>query len=162
MSGNVYRALRKARKLNQADVADFIGVSTPQISKLENGHARLNDMQLKRMAMLFGVGPEVLLRDSIDIPLNERPPLSSEERHIGARLEQVRAHIEPDLPRLIGVNGGQWKLYVEGRDEVPASVVRDASGHTGVPASYILTGDISGMAQGVLSLLVGASVPRPK
>lgn len=162
MSGNVFRTLRKARKLTQQAVADFIGVSTPQVSKFENEHARPNDQQLRRMAVLFRVDPGVLLRDSIDIPLDDRLPLSAEDRHIGARLEQIRVHLEPDLPRRIGVNSGQWKLYVDGRDEVPASVIRDASGHTGVPASYILTGDISGMTQGVLSLLVGASVPKPR
>lgn len=53
--GGRLRALRKASKLNQEEIADILGVERPQISKYENGKNAMPDYVIERASQYFGV-----------------------------------------------------------------------------------------------------------
>ena len=55
MLGPNIRALRKARKMSQNDLAKFFGISVNAVSKWENGLAEPSIDRLQTLAELFGV-----------------------------------------------------------------------------------------------------------
>lgn len=61
---NRIRALRVARNLTLDDVAERIGTSVQQVSRLELGERRLTDDWMRRIAGALGVRPADLFADS--------------------------------------------------------------------------------------------------
>lgn len=156
--GRKLAEIRKSKRLSAPKAAEAIGISYPSLWRYERGEREPKLGDLRRILAFYGLTVEEF--EAGDVTRPPPLPLGIEDRKIGARLEQIRLVFEPDLPRLIGINSAQWSLYVEGREEVPASVVRDASEHTGVPYGYIFSGDISGMSPDVVSRLIDASLPK--
>ncbi|MCC0684283.1 helix-turn-helix transcriptional regulator [Clostridioides sp. ZZV15-6383] len=88
--GRVIQTLRKERNLTQEQLARFIGVSTPAVSKWESGNSYPDIEILPLLADFFNV--------SIDKLLNYRIDLSEEEvMKIYKELEAIFAGIEVDL-----------------------------------------------------------------
>ncbi|MCC0784114.1 helix-turn-helix transcriptional regulator [Clostridioides sp. ES-S-0108-01] len=88
--GKVIQNLRKERSLTQEQLAKFIGVSTPAVSKWESGNSYPDIELLPLLADFFNV--------SIDKLLNYKIDLSEEEvTKIYKELETVFARIEIDL-----------------------------------------------------------------
>jgi transcriptional regulator with XRE-family HTH domain len=58
---NRIKELREARGLTLQQVADDAGTSLQQIQRLENGHRRLTDEWMRRIAPVLGVHPAALL-----------------------------------------------------------------------------------------------------
>ncbi|HGM3508596.1 TPA: helix-turn-helix domain-containing protein [Clostridioides difficile] len=88
--GRVIQTLRKERNLTQEQLAKFIGVSTPAVSKWESGNSYPDIEILPLLADFFNV--------SIDKLLNYRIDLSEEEvMKIYKELEAIFAGIEVDL-----------------------------------------------------------------
>jgi transcriptional regulator with XRE-family HTH domain len=61
---NRIRPLRLARKLTLEQVAERIGTSVQQLSRLEKGERRLNEDWMRLIATALGVGPADLFADS--------------------------------------------------------------------------------------------------
>ncbi|MCJ0438700.1 helix-turn-helix transcriptional regulator, partial [Clostridioides difficile] len=88
--GKVIQRLRKERNLTQEQLAKFIGVSTPAVSKWESGNSYPDIELLPLLADFFNV--------SIDKLLNYKIDLSKEEvMKIYKELESGFARIEIDL-----------------------------------------------------------------
>ncbi|EGT4968538.1 TPA: helix-turn-helix transcriptional regulator [Clostridioides difficile] len=88
--GKVIQRLRKERNLTQEQLAKFIGVSTPAVSKWESGNSYPDIELLPLLADFFNV--------SIDKLLNYKIDLSEEEvMKIYKELESGFARIEVDL-----------------------------------------------------------------
>ncbi|HBF1665755.1 TPA: helix-turn-helix transcriptional regulator [Clostridioides difficile] len=88
--GKVIQCLRKERNLTQEQLAKFIGVSTPAVSKWESGNSYPDIELLLLLADFFNV--------SIDKLLNYKIDLSEEEvMKIYKELESGFARIEIDL-----------------------------------------------------------------
>ncbi|MFL8675858.1 helix-turn-helix domain-containing protein [Clostridioides sp. GD02404] len=88
--GKVIQTLRKERNLTQEQLAKFIGVSTPAVSKWESGNSYPDIELLPLLADFFNV--------SIDKLMNYKIDLSEEEvMKIYQELEAVFAGIEIDL-----------------------------------------------------------------
>ncbi|EGT5043984.1 XRE family transcriptional regulator [Clostridioides difficile] len=88
--GKVIQRLRKERNLTQEQLAKFIGVSTPAVSKWESGNSYPDIELLPLLADFFNV--------SIDKLLNYKIDLSEEEvMKIYKELESDFARIEIDL-----------------------------------------------------------------
>ena len=58
---NRIKELREVRGLTLQQVADAAGTSLQQIQRLENGHRRLTDDWMRRIAPVLGVHPAALL-----------------------------------------------------------------------------------------------------
>ncbi len=148
----------ESKGLSALKAAAAIGVSYTSLWRYETGEREPKLSDLRRILAFYGMTVEEF--EAGGSGQSSHIHLGIEDRKIGARLEQIRVVFEPELPRLIGVNSAQWSLYIEGREEVPASIVRDAGEHTGVPYGYIFSGDISGMSPDVVSRLIDASLPK--
>lgn len=88
--GKVIQRLRKERNLTQEQLAKFIGVSTPAVSKWESGNSYPDIELLPLLADFFNVSIDKLLNYKIDL---------SEEKvmKIYKELESGFARIEIDL-----------------------------------------------------------------
>jgi len=60
------RALRKARGLTIAQLAELVGVSVPHISEVERGKKNLNNHLMTRISAALGVQPEALIASEGD------------------------------------------------------------------------------------------------
>jgi transcriptional regulator with XRE-family HTH domain len=60
--GSRFRALREARQLTQADLADSIGISQRHVSAIELGHAMPSIAVADTAAEVFGVTLDELVR----------------------------------------------------------------------------------------------------
>lgn len=88
--GEVIQTLRKEKSLTQEQLARFIGVSTPAVSKWESGNSYPDIELLPLLADFFNV--------SVDKLLNYKVDLSEEEvMKIYKELEEILAKIEIDL-----------------------------------------------------------------
>lgn len=74
---NRIRPLRLARRLTLEEVAERVGTSVQQLSRLELGDRRLNEDWMRRIATALGVGPADLFADST--PDNREPVEIREE-----------------------------------------------------------------------------------
>lgn len=50
------QAARKKTGLSQQEVADALGMSQSQVSKIERGERRIDPIELKKLAKLYGKG----------------------------------------------------------------------------------------------------------
>jgi transcriptional regulator with XRE-family HTH domain len=60
------RAEREYLKLNQAQVADVLGIPRAAVSALETGRRRVSGLELKKLASLFGTSGDRLLGNEMD------------------------------------------------------------------------------------------------
>ncbi len=65
---NRIRDLRTQRDLSQEGLADLVGTTKAQISKLEKGQRRLTDDWMRRLAPALGVAPADLMLERGDRP----------------------------------------------------------------------------------------------
>lgn len=65
--GKRIKELRKARGMDQGKLAEYMNLSRPQISNLENGRRNLNIQQIKMLADFFGVSLSTLGVESEEI-----------------------------------------------------------------------------------------------
>ena len=56
----VAKALREAKQLRQTEAADYLGISTVALSKIENGHSMPSLEVLEGFRVLYGIDPFVL------------------------------------------------------------------------------------------------------
>lgn len=82
MFPQVFKGLRKSRKISQADLADALGMSQATITFWENGKRTPDIDMLGRIADYFGVTTDYLLgRTPMDIEVihGDPPPLGDDE-----------------------------------------------------------------------------------
>jgi transcriptional regulator with XRE-family HTH domain len=60
------RAEREYLKLNQAQVAEVLGIPRAAVSALETGRRRVSSIELKKLAALFGVSGDRLLGGDVE------------------------------------------------------------------------------------------------
>jgi transcriptional regulator with XRE-family HTH domain len=60
------RAEREYLKLNQAQVAEVLGIPRAGVSALETGRRRVSGLELKKLATLFGTSGDRLLGRDVD------------------------------------------------------------------------------------------------
>ena len=60
------RADREYLKLNQAQVAEVLGIPRAAVSALETGRRRVSGLELKKLATLFGTSGDRLLGHHVD------------------------------------------------------------------------------------------------
>lgn len=72
------RQLRGAARLSQQELADAVGTTKQQISKLENSQRSLKEAWMRRLAPALGVEPVEFLREP------PRPSVSDVEIYCGA------------------------------------------------------------------------------
>ena len=159
MSGNVLRQLRLARGWTIEVVAEKVGISVSQVGRHETDEREPRKSEIARYADIYRVPVEVLFQPSLTEALRPKHVVRADSAEIGARLEQVRRVVSEELPQMIGVNAGSWRLYSDGKEDVPAHVIASASAKTGIPHGYFLIGDPTGMPQEILDKLLRASVP---
>jgi transcriptional regulator with XRE-family HTH domain len=68
--GAKVRALRRQRSLTLREVADVIGVHYTHLQKIEAGHKRPSTDVILKLASLFGVTADQLMRDDLDVSAN--------------------------------------------------------------------------------------------
>jgi transcriptional regulator with XRE-family HTH domain len=56
MRGNVIKEIRKASKLSQEQVAQYLGIDQTTLAKIENGTRNLNTTLVEKLNNLFGCG----------------------------------------------------------------------------------------------------------
>lgn len=79
---NRLREIRKARKISQRIVAEAVGTSEPQMSRLEIGHRDMDIYWLRRCAAFFEMLPADLL-------LLEDGGLTEQERHLINTIREI-------------------------------------------------------------------------
>ena len=86
---NRIRELRVARKLTMATLADRVGTSEQQISRIERGHRRLTDDWMRRIATALDVHPfELLMPDAQDVHRSPQDLQDVEILRVWRRLDQ--------------------------------------------------------------------------
>jgi len=60
------RSLRRAKRINQSYIAESLGLSVSEISRIERGRRRLRVDQLRTWAMSLGYGVELLFWETTD------------------------------------------------------------------------------------------------
>ena len=71
-AGARVRQARVARGWTQASLSHFSGMSSGDISRIENGHLILTDRQLERLAEAFGLPPAELGHRAETLPERRR------------------------------------------------------------------------------------------
>lgn len=61
------RALRKSRGLTQKQVSTILGVSRPYVAKMERGEKMPNAPMIIKIADIFGVSTDQLMRDELEL-----------------------------------------------------------------------------------------------
>lgn len=59
--GDIIKKLRLSRKLTQAELADFIGVSRQAIQKYETGESGIGSDKIEKLAEFFHVSPAYIM-----------------------------------------------------------------------------------------------------
>lgn len=85
--GERISSIRKERGLNQAALADLVGVSRKLVSDYETGRVRLYDEMVIRFAMALGVTTDNLLGVDIESSSSSQPSLRFTRRF--KELEQL-------------------------------------------------------------------------
>ncbi len=62
------RLLRKEKKITQQQLADLVGIKQPSIAALEAGNASPSLETIARIAEVFKIAPDVLLREGVFEP----------------------------------------------------------------------------------------------
>lgn len=62
--------LRKKAKLSQQQIADYLGVSQTDISRIESQERKITASQISKLAMLFGVSITDLQSNKNLLPMN--------------------------------------------------------------------------------------------
>ena len=92
---NRLNELRRARGLSQEGLAELLGCSKMQISRLENGKNDLTLTWMKRIAHVLGVEPADLLTEE-DNPMR----LRSDEKHLIERYRSADPGRQRDIQQL--------------------------------------------------------------
>lgn len=102
--GNVIATMRHRRGLSLQQLADRIGCAKSQLSKLENGHRRLDDVWLQRIAEALQMTPNDLLA----VRTSQTPAPSEPWPHDDADRSMMRNEFiveESDDPQTLPVCG---------------------------------------------------------
>lgn len=70
--GQRIRLLREEKCLDQKDVANFLKVTRPVVTKIENGQKAINSRELAQIASYLGTTSDFLLKEIDDEPLAAR------------------------------------------------------------------------------------------
>ena len=65
--GENLRVLRKLQRLTQQLVSDVLGVSRPYVAKMERGEKMPNAPMIIKIANIFGVTADQLMRDELEL-----------------------------------------------------------------------------------------------
>ncbi len=65
--GEKLRTLRKQQGLTQERVSNMLGVSRPYVAKMERGEKMPNAPMIIKIADIFGVTADQLMRDEIEL-----------------------------------------------------------------------------------------------
>ncbi|MBO5102513.1 MAG: helix-turn-helix transcriptional regulator [Clostridia bacterium] len=68
------KELRKAKKLTQAEVANYVGITQSTYSYWESGKVKIDNFSIKKLAELFEVSIDYLLEVEIKTPTTEKQP----------------------------------------------------------------------------------------
>ncbi len=61
------RILRHRQRLTQKQVSDVLGVSRPYVAKMERGEKMPNAPMILKIADIFGVTTDQLMRDELEL-----------------------------------------------------------------------------------------------
>lgn len=118
--GDVIKQLREESGVTAKDLAQKIGLSASQMSRLESGQRRINSEVLTRIAKALGVAPSRLIDDSSDTEIRSlarsaaAPFRSSIGKTIRSARRQKHLTVE-DLARKTGVSRAYAISVEEGR-----------------------------------------------
>lgn len=90
--------LRRARDWSQQELADRVGISKMQVSRLERGVGELSLTMMRRLAEVFEVTPAELLEED-DNPLN----LTDDERELLERFREADPATRAQLQKVADV-----------------------------------------------------------
>lgn len=117
---NNLKSARKAKKLTQIEVADYIGLAQSSYSAWESGKTKIDDVSLKRLAELFEVSVDYLL-GRVSGPNHRRirvPVLGSVAA--GIPIEAIEDVIDyEDLDADVFGDGEYFGLQVKGHSMEP-------------------------------------------
>ncbi len=65
--GQMIKQLRENNRLDQADLAEPLGVSVMTVSRIESGDTVLDVPQMEKVARFFGMNPSTFFDDSLKI-----------------------------------------------------------------------------------------------
>lgn len=66
-TGHQLRKIRKEYNLTQKQIADYLGIETSKVAKLENNSETLNSLSLTKLCDLYGCQPEDILTDKYSL-----------------------------------------------------------------------------------------------
>src|SRR5438132_180836 len=84
------REAREAKGLKQDDVANYLGVTRPAISQMENGNRKVDAIELARLAKLYG---QTLSYFSDEEAVNESPGIELLKRTAKELSDKDRAEV---------------------------------------------------------------------
>lgn len=93
--GNRIRALRKTKKMTQADLAEALGCENSTISRYELGSFTPDSEQLVELAKIFGVSPMDMLPAESDLS-QER----LKELHAILQMIEIRSAIQKSIEKI--------------------------------------------------------------
>jgi len=65
--GEKLRVLRKRREFTQEQMGELLAVSRPYVAKLERGEKMPNALMIIKIADIFGVTADQLMRDEVEL-----------------------------------------------------------------------------------------------
>lgn len=118
-AGLEIRILRERLKMPAKELAERVGLSQSQISRLEKGQRRIDMKVLERIAEALNVSPSYFFRDQAPVSSAVLPPTLPETLGKIIRSERRRQHVSAeDLARKVGKPKAVIEAIEEGKREV--------------------------------------------
>lgn len=99
--GQKIKQLRESRDLNQAEMAKKIGLSRVAVSMIESGKRDLEALELAKIAKVFNIPVDFLLRNE------ESAPPKKESRALGKKLEFKKDKLKDIILYILNKCGGK-------------------------------------------------------
>jgi transcriptional regulator with XRE-family HTH domain len=151
--GEKLRHLRRYYRLTQTDVAQRLSLAThSHISQLETGNKTPSLSLVLKIADLFGITTDELLRDTItadQLPVRAQPGSLNDQpqiQQLGAKLRYLRTHhgwTQADLSRTLGLAAHAHISYLEtNRKEPSIDLLLKIADFFRVTTDYLLRDEI--------------------
>lgn len=111
-------ALRTGRKLSQGDVAERLDVSRQSVSKWETGQSVPELDKIVRLADLFGVSVDELVRDGDAPQPQPQPQPEAEKRIVSVRPWLSKIQIAGAVLLVLGLLNAAWGAVTDRKSVV--------------------------------------------
>lgn len=95
------RELRILHDLKQEYVADQLGISQPEYSRLENGHRHARIEDFRRLSKMYDVSISSLMLKDQDLAYGSRQSIPDVSRTTGPHLNALLAHQEEMIAHIL-------------------------------------------------------------